>query len=146
MFRFWESTSLCALSILTLHVSLWCTKCSRWKPTQEQKWLSVLFLQIEHACNRWRLVQRNYIWNWEQGVELREGKRGADVEIPMEITELKLSFVEHKKCVKPFEKWRFLVHFHKNTEKYIPPKTILKYTIKWCQILFLLSIIFLRYY
>lgn len=37
-------------------------------------------------------------------MELTEGKRGADVEIPTEITELKLGFVEHKKCVKPSEK------------------------------------------
>lgn len=37
-------------------------------------------------------------------MELTEEKRGADVELPTEITELKLSFVEHKKYVKPSEK------------------------------------------
>lgn len=36
-------------------------------------------------------------------MELTEGKRGAGVEIPTEITELKLSFVKHKKYVKHSE-------------------------------------------
>lgn len=41
-------------------------------------------------------------------MKLIEGKRGADVEIPTEIIELKLSFVEHKKYFKPSENEDFL--------------------------------------
>lgn len=57
-------------------------------------------------------------------MELTEGKRRTDAEIPAEITELHVSFVKRKKYVKPSENedFYYLVHFHINTGKYISQK------------------------
>lgn len=80
-------------------------------------------------------------------MELTERKRRTDAEIPAEITELHVSFVKRKKYVKPSgnEDFYYLVHFHINTGKYLT-KAISNYRIKRCRILFMLTIIFLRYY
>lgn len=49
---------------------------------------------------------------------MTEGKRGVDVEISTEITELKLTFVKHKKYFKPSENedFFFCVFSHKYRE------------------------------